>query len=87
MSTARPKSWQLQDAKNRFSEVVEDARRHGPQVITRRGVDAVVVVSFEDWAKLARLRGPLIDVLRKAPRLRGGLDVERSADTGRDVGL
>lgn len=87
MSRARPKSWQLQDAKNRFSEVVDEARRSGPQFITRRGADAAVVVSSEDWAQLTRRRSSLIEVLRRAPRVPGGLDIARSTDTGREVDL
>jgi prevent-host-death family protein len=79
--------WQLQDAKNSFSEVVENALSEGPQIITRRGTDTAVVVSFEEWSRLSRSRGRLIDMLRKAPRVPGGLDVTRSRDTGRDVDL
>jgi antitoxin Phd len=86
MSATR-KSWQLQDAKNRFSEVVEEARRSGPQFITRRGADAAVVVSSDDWARLTRRRSSLIEVLRRAPRIPGGLVITRSTDTGRDVDL
>jgi len=81
------RSWQLQDAKNRFSEVVDEATRSGPQMITRRGVEVAVVVSAADWAKLSRRRGAVIEVLRRAPRLPGGLDVARSTDTGRDIEL
>jgi prevent-host-death family protein len=81
------KSWALQDAKNRFSEVVEEALRSGPQTITRRGKETVVVVSIADWTRLARRRRSLIDVLRRAPRLPHGLDVTRSSDTGRSVEL
>jgi prevent-host-death family protein len=87
MSKIRTRSWQLQDAKNRFSEVVDEAARSGPQVITRRGVEAAVLVSAADWAKLARRRSPLIEILRRAPRVHGGLDVTRSRDTGREVEL
>jgi antitoxin Phd len=87
MSKLAPRSWQLQDAKNRLSEVVDQATRSGPQIITRRGVEAVVVVSVADWAKLARQRRPLIDVLRRAPRIPEGLDVTRSRDTGRKIEL
>jgi prevent-host-death family protein len=87
MSKARSHSWQLQDAKNRFSEVVDEAARSGPQVITRRGVEAAVVVSAADWARLARERRPLIEILRRAPRVQGGLDVARARDTGREVEL
>jgi antitoxin Phd len=87
MPKVQPHSWQLQDAKNRFSEVVDEAARSGPQIITRRGIDAAVVVSAADWAKLARRRSPLIEILRRAPRLPGGLDVTRSRDTGRKIEL
>ncbi len=78
--------WQLQDAKNRLSEVVDEAICHGPQMITRRGTDAAVVVSATDWARITR-PAPLIETLRAAPRVPGGLDVTRSRDTGRDVKL
>lgn len=87
MSSTRPRSWQLQDAKNRLSEVVDEAVRSGPQVITRRGVEAVVVVSVADWARLSRRRSPLIELLRRAPRTPEGLDVSRARDTGRKVEL
>lgn len=79
--------WQLQDAKNRFSEVVEQAHQIGPQVITRRGVKTAIVLSFEEWKSLAHPDRPLVEVLRRAPRIRGGVDVRRSTDTGRGVAL
>jgi antitoxin Phd len=44
--------WQLQDAKSRFSELIDDTLEKGPQVVTRRGIDTAVVVSMEDWQKL-----------------------------------
>lgn len=44
-------SWKLQDAKARFSEVVDRAIEDGPQVVTRHGKKAVVVVAYEDFAK------------------------------------
>ena len=43
------KAWQLQEAKNRLSEVVEKALSQGPQVVSRRGKDTVVVLSIEDY--------------------------------------
>ena len=84
---ARAPKWQLQDAKNRFSEVVEEAVRSGPQIITRRGQETAVVVSYRDWSRLARHGDRLIDVLRRAPKVAGGLSIERSTDTGRKVEL
>jgi prevent-host-death family protein len=82
-------AWQLQDAKNRFSEVVNEAERSGPQVVTRRGANAAVVLSYKDYQKLAkRSRGTtLIDTLLAAPKLRGGLKIERSREPGRKVDL
>ncbi|HEV8075921.1 MAG TPA: type II toxin-antitoxin system Phd/YefM family antitoxin [Candidatus Acidoferrum sp.] len=44
--------WQLQDAKSRFSELIDDTLEKGPQVVTRRGVDTAVVVSIDEWEKL-----------------------------------
>ena len=44
--------WQLQEAKNKFSEVVEQAVNHGPQVITRRGVEAVIVLAYAEYRKM-----------------------------------
>ena len=87
MPKVKPRSWQLQDAKNRLSEVVDEAIRSGPQIITRRGVETAVVVSAAEWQRLTRRRAPLIEILRRAPKIPGGLDVARSRDTGRDVAL
>jgi antitoxin Phd len=48
-------AWSLQDAKNRFSAVVEAARRGAPQLVTKRGAPAVVVVAAEEYARLKAL--------------------------------
>jgi prevent-host-death family protein len=56
--------WQLQDAKARFSELIDDAVERGPQIVTRRGVDTAVVVSIEDWRRTQSSERPsLKDVL------------------------
>ena len=44
--------WQLQEAKNKLSEVVDEAMQNGPQLITRRGLEAAVVISFADYRKM-----------------------------------
>jgi antitoxin Phd len=44
--------WQLQDAKARFSELIEDTLAKGPQIVTRRGIDTAVMVSMDEWRKL-----------------------------------
>jgi prevent-host-death family protein len=45
-------AWQLQEAKQRFSHVVDQARAHGPQVVTRRGKEVAVVLSIEEYRKI-----------------------------------
>lgn len=79
--------WQLQDAKNRLSELVRKARDEGPQVITLRGRDAVVVVSANEFGKLSRPRGSLVEFFRKSPLAGVNLDLDRSRDTGRRIDL
>lgn len=49
-------NWTLQDAKNRFSAVVDAATRHQPQFVTRRGKPAVVVLATSDYERLCALQ-------------------------------
>jgi prevent-host-death family protein len=79
--------WQLQDAKNRLSELVRKAREEGPQMITMRGRDAVVVVSAREFGKLSLPRGSLVDFFRKSPLVGVNLDLARSIDTDRRIDL
>jgi prevent-host-death family protein len=80
--------WQLQEAKNRLSEVVRKAAAEGPQVITLRGADAVVVVAAEAYARLTRKpKGTLVEFLRASPLGAVPVDLTRSRDTGRRVEL
>jgi antitoxin Phd len=52
------KSWPVQDAKARFSELVETSLKEGPLVVTRRGREAVVMVPAEDWRRLQQAARP-----------------------------
>jgi antitoxin Phd len=62
-------SWALQDAKAKLSELVDTAKRDGPQIITRRGVDEVAVVPIEQWKRLASTAKPtLLEVLQSGPQ-------------------
>ena len=80
-------AWALQDAKNQFCEMVELAMRNGPQWVTRRGEEAVVVVAAKDFRRMKRPAGTLADFFRLSP-LRGvELKLERSKDRGRKVDL
>jgi antitoxin Phd len=48
------RTWQLQEARRRFSELVSEAMGHGPQRVTRHGKTAVVVVSEDEWNEITR---------------------------------
>lgn len=61
--SAKGHSWQLQEAKARFSEFLDAALRRGPQVVTRRGVEAAVLVPIEEWRRLQRESRPNIKEL------------------------
>jgi antitoxin Phd len=45
-------SWQLQDAKSKFSEFLNAALKSGPQIVTRRGVEEAVLVSVDEWRRM-----------------------------------
>ena len=82
--------WKLEDAKNRFSELVRRARSEGPQLVTRHGREAVVILSAEEYEKLAE-PGDLVAFLKTSPLAEamadGVLVLERSRDVGRGVSL
>ena len=76
--------WQLQEAKNRLSEVVREAREMGPQVITVRGTQAAVVLSAEEYRKLTAKKGSLASFLQTSPWSAVEIDTSRSKDVGRE---
>ena len=90
MKTSKPnhdREWQLQEAKNRLSQVVDRALHDGPQTITLRGKPAAVVVSIEEYRKLTAPRTGLSQFFRQSP-LRGvDLDIGRSTEPSREVEL
>jgi antitoxin Phd len=79
-------AWQLQVAKQRFSELVERARHEGPQIVTKHGKEAVVVVSTEEYQRLRRDGPSLLEFIRSAPDF-DLLNLERARDRGRDIEL
>ena len=72
--------WQLQEAKNRLSEVVKAARSDGPQLITVHGEDAAVLVGIDEFRKLKGRREPLGTFLRKTAPKGVTLELERVPD-------
>lgn len=79
-------AWQLQAAKQRFSELVERARRDGPQVVTKHGKETVVIVSIEDYRRLRGHEPSMVELIRAAPDF-DLLDIDRAGDSGRDLTL
>ncbi len=80
-------SWQLQEAKQRFSELVRRAEREGPQVVTRHGEEVVVVVPAEEWRRVSgggEKKMDFKEFLMSAPDL-SVLDLDRPRETLRDI--
>ena len=78
--------WQVQEAKTRFSEVIEKARTEGPQTITRHGRERAVLLSIEDYRALLSRQVDVRTVLLSGPKV-DDFTVERDGDTGREIAL
>jgi len=78
-------TWQLQEAKNKFSNLVEKAQRNGPQVVTKHGKEAVVVLSIDDYEKLTKPEEDLFVFLQNSPLSEMELNITRNKDVPRDV--
>jgi len=59
--------WQIQDAKNKLSEVITRALKEGPQLITRHGEKTVVVVSYVEYERLRKSQGKLSEFFKASP--------------------
>lgn len=81
------KVWQLQEAKNKFSQVVNEALARGPQIVTRRGEDVVVIISKEEYGRLKKSQSSLSEFFRQSPLVGAALDLERDRTYPRDVEL
>jgi prevent-host-death family protein len=67
------KVWPVQDAKARFSELLEVCLREGPQVVTRRGAETAVLVPMTEWRRLCQSAGPSLKELLLADTPRAAL--------------
>jgi prevent-host-death family protein len=67
-------TWQIQDAKNKLSEVIARALKQGPQLITRHGEKTVVVVSYAEYEKLRKSQGKLSEFFSASPL--AGIDLK-----------
>jgi prevent-host-death family protein len=94
MTSPDPDHWQIQDAKQRFSEMIRAVTSEGPQVITRHGEDVAVVVEIGEYRRLTRPSADLVSILLGGPKLDDSaadvlaeIEAERKADFGRAVDL
>ena len=77
--------WQLQEAKSKFSEVINNAEMGNIQIVTKRGRDCVAIIPIEEYRKVFERKETLRDLFKKAPKV--DLNITRSKDVGRDIEL
>ncbi len=69
--------WQLPEAENQFGEVVDEAISHGPQLITKRGVEAAILLSYAEYCKLVLRQQKLSAFFHESPLAEVALDLRR----------
>ena len=78
-------TWKLQDAKARFSQLVEDALKIGPQYVTRRGKKTVVVISTDEFEELVSKKPSFKEFLLTCPKIDNDFEFERRKDYSRGI--
>jgi prevent-host-death family protein len=68
-------TWQVQDAKSRFSEFLNSCLTNGPQVVTRRGFEEAVLVPIEEWRKLNEIARPTLKSLLLSEEYKADLEI------------
>jgi prevent-host-death family protein len=81
------KKWSIAEAKAKFSEVVGLAQSHGPQIVTRNGRTAVVIVAAEEWERKSKRSGSLAEFFAASPLRESQLTIRRRQDRPRKVDL
>lgn len=79
--------WQMQEAKQYFSEMVRMAWKEGPQEITFRGEENAWILSSKDYRKLKKKKDNIVDFFQKSPHRGVNLELERRNELPRDVEL
>ena len=79
------RTWQLKDARANFSTLVDKAISDGPQIVTRNGKKAVVVVSMEEWMRREPRRSDLVDFFANSPLREEGIEIDRQRDYPREI--
>lgn len=78
-------TWQLQEAKGKFSEVVKRALSEGPQGITVRGEPVAVLISRAEYARLTHPKPGFVEFMRASPMAGQALDIERQPGLTRET--
>jgi len=94
MAEPAPPHWQLQEAKQRFSEVIRAVEREGPQIISRHGEEVAVIIDIAEYHRLTAPPVDLTEVLLGGPKLDDEniaildeIEAERKQDFGRNLHL
>ena len=74
-------NWQLQEAKSKFSKVVNLAIQEGPQIITRHGEEVVVIVSMDTYRQISTNKPSLLKLLANSPFAGSQIAIERDKDS------
>lgn len=77
--------WQLQEAKSKFSQLVDRAMHDKPQIVTRHGNNSVVVLSYEQYKRITMHDTELVEFLRNSPLMGLELDSIRNKDLPREI--
>jgi prevent-host-death family protein len=81
------KSWQMQEAKQHFSELVRKAIKEGPQEITFRGQETAWILSSENYRKLKKQKNNIVEFFQNSPHRDVKLEFERRKDLPRNIKL
>jgi len=79
------RTWQIKEARAQFSTLVEKAMTEGPQLVTRRGKKAVIVVSAAEWGRRNSRRGDLVEFFANSPLREEAVEIERVRDYPRET--
>ncbi len=72
------KVWQLQEARDKFSKLIDKARKSGPQIVTKHGRKVAVVLSFEEYQEMVSSKGDLIEFFENSPLKQVNIDLSES---------
>jgi antitoxin Phd len=77
--------WQIQEAKSKFSELIDRAISQGVQVVTRRGKKTAVVLPFEEYERLTKQTGNLVQYLLNSPFAGSEIVIDRDPSLPRNI--